>query len=574
MSSPARIRLRLDGRPAVVAMTVLLVAAVVAPGGGSADATTGGRGAPAPLGAATTGPSGPTGGPSGPTGATATTGPTAPTGVTAATGPTTPTGPSPPAGPTGPSAPAGPSGPTGATGPTGPLVVAFDHRRLGPPIAPRFLGLSFEVSSLPLIARYAEHGDFVTLLRSLGPGVLRFGGISADSTAWAGSRPQGPLVPATTLSRTDLRLLGVLARRSGWQVILTVDLARGNPDEAASEVALASRVLGRSLAGVELGNEPNAYGTHGLRPLPWGFPQYAAEVGVFWSRIKAAAPSVRLAGPDVSGSGGGAIAQWVQPEATLERPALLTGHYYSLGCGDASAPTIDRLLSQPSRERLQAALNRYLTVSAAASIPFRLDEAGSVSCGGRPGVSDTFASALWNVELLVRAMAGGAAGVNLHGHLESCEGYSPLCATSSAGLLGGALAPRPGWYALLFARSLVGDRPLRTLTAAGGPDVDVEAFQRADGDLQVVIVDTAAPGSAPAPVRLLTAGHLPWVSAVRLTAGSLAATTGVRVGGRVVATDGTWRAPRVPLTDAGRARALALEVPAGSATLLTLARRR
>ncbi len=40
-----------------------------------------------------------------------------------------------------------------------------------------FLGLSFELSSLAQIASYDEGGDLVTLLRSLGHGVLRFGGV-------------------------------------------------------------------------------------------------------------------------------------------------------------------------------------------------------------------------------------------------------------------------------------------------------------------------------------------------------------------------------------------------------------
>ena len=67
-----------------------------------------------------------------------------------------------------------------------PVSVTFDLNRPGPPVPPRFLGLSFELSSLRQIAAYASGGDLVTLLRSLGPGVLRFGGVSADTrVAWS-----------------------------------------------------------------------------------------------------------------------------------------------------------------------------------------------------------------------------------------------------------------------------------------------------------------------------------------------------------------------------------------------------
>ena len=82
----------------------------------------------------------------------------------------------------------------------GTVALSLDLRDPGAAVPRRFLGLSFEVSSLPLIARYAHRGKLVTLLRSLGPGVLRFGGISADSTTWTGGRTSDTLWPARTVS--------------------------------------------------------------------------------------------------------------------------------------------------------------------------------------------------------------------------------------------------------------------------------------------------------------------------------------------------------------------------------------
>jgi len=69
------------------------------------------------------------------------------------------------------------------------VTVGVDRTRPGPAVPPDFLGLSFEMSSLPQMARYADRGNLVTLLRSLGPGVLRFGGVSADTRiAWTDAR--------------------------------------------------------------------------------------------------------------------------------------------------------------------------------------------------------------------------------------------------------------------------------------------------------------------------------------------------------------------------------------------------
>src|SRR5205807_8002457 len=58
-------------------------------------------------------------------------------------------------------------------------VEAWVRRRpVGRAVPRRFLGLSFELSSLEQIAQLATRGDLLTLLRSLGPGMLRFGGVS------------------------------------------------------------------------------------------------------------------------------------------------------------------------------------------------------------------------------------------------------------------------------------------------------------------------------------------------------------------------------------------------------------
>ena len=428
------------------------------------------------------------------------------------------------------------------------------------------------MSSLPLIARYAHRGDFVAMLRSLGPGVLRFGGVSADSTGWTGSRATEPLWPATGVSREDLQALGVLAARTGWRVLLTVNLAHADPRAAASEVAAARRALGTALAGVEIGNEPDSYGRHGVRPQPWGFAQYAPQVAAVWGQIHAITPGVSLAGPDVSGSGGGAIDHWVAPEARVEHPTLLTGHYYSLSCNNEPPPSIADLLSVQTREGMALSLGRYMSVARSASVPFRVDEANNVSCGGEAGISNTFASALWAVLFLVRAMSAGVVGVNLHGHVETCDGYSPLCAVHSTALFGDRLRAQPEWYALLFAKPLVGDRPIRAYAYPADPVVDVSAFARPDGSLQVVIVDTAPAGTPPAHLQLTIAGHFARAIRVELTAPSLSATAGVTLGGRTVSALGAWRGPRTTAADIRGQRSLAVSVPAASAALLTLAR--
>jgi hypothetical protein len=49
-----------------------------------------------------------------------------------------------------------------------------------------------------------------------------------------------------------------------------------------------------------------------------------------------------------------------------------------------------------------------------AGLPVRLTEINSVTCGGVPGVSNTFATALWAPDALFELVRAGVKGVNLH----------------------------------------------------------------------------------------------------------------------------------------------------------------
>ena len=327
------------------------------------------------------------------------------------------------------------------------VSVSADTTRPGAPVPREFLGLSFELSSLAQMAGYADSGDLVTMLRSLGTGVLRFGGVSADTrVAWTDAATPRPAWASSVIGAEELRELGSLAAKSGWHILLTIGLGHFEPVAAAREAAAAKAALGPWLQGIELGNEPNAYALHGLRSEPWTFVQYDAQVAAYRSALEAAAPGVALAGPDVSGSS--AFESWGLGEVVNQTPALLTGHHYPLGCEKIPAPTITQLLSPKIRRAEGVSLARYMSVARASEIPFRLDEANTVSCGGVAGISNTFASALWAVSYLTQTMGTGAAGINLQGNPANC-----------ARLHAGVRAhPRSPGHAAPWARSRSGTR--------------------------------------------------------------------------------------------------------------------
>jgi hypothetical protein len=256
------------------------------------------------------------------------------------------------------------------------------------------------------------------------------------------------------------------------------------------------------------------------------------------------------------------------------RPALLTDHYYPLSsCG--STPTLSELLSPNVRRSESEVLRETIAIAHAHATPLRIDEANSISCEGQPGVSDTFASALWALDYTARAMAAGVAGLDFHDLLDKPGAYSPLIAPSHGALATGALHTAPEWYALLAAHALVGGqagaRPLRANVAGAAPgELSASALRAPDGRVRLVLVDYDPPGAPPLAVRLRVSRALAGGSVLRLTAPSPAATGGVRLGGRAVAPDGSWTPPSALPRVHGRAGSLAVQMLPSSAAIVTL----
>src|SRR5262249_6495419 len=134
---------------------------------------------------------------------------------------------------------------------------------------------------------------------------------------------------------------------------------------------------------------------------------------------------------------------------------LLTDHYYPLSsCG--STPVVSELLSPVLREDESSMLGKLRAIGRARALPLQIDETNNISCKGQPGVSDSFAAALWAADSTARAMAAGMRGLDFHDLLDRPGAYSPLVASN------GRLRANPEWYALLLTAGLQGARPLRS----------------------------------------------------------------------------------------------------------------
>ncbi len=168
-------------------------------------------------------------------------------------------------------------------------------------------------------------------------------------------------------------------------------------------------------------------------------------------------------------------------------------------------------------------------------VPYRLSECNSCSVGGKAGVSNTFASALWAVDFMVSVAVAGGSGVNLHGGGDSM--YTPIAGSPQRGF-----SARPVYYGMLVAREFLGGKLLETDLDAGGSDVKAYASSTASG-LRVLVINREA---MPVSVRLKVqhpsgrgVGNV-W----RLQAPSLSSETGVTVADASVTGDGLFTPSR------------------------------
>ena len=396
-------------------------------------------------------------------------------------------------------------------------------------IPPGFVGLSYEKADLAEPLFTGANTDLMALFKRLGPSVLRIGGSSADFNTWV---PDGPGRTTNQTAPSDVNALAAFLKETGWQCLYTVNLggvAKGTTTAAlaAEEVAYVVRQFGSSLFGIEIGNEPDLYGSGiGYFPGNWSLAQYETLWEQFRAAIVAVTPAVPITGPATAN----AEANWTVPfgrYATRSQLTMLTQHYYRANGKLATSTAAALIAPDPT---LVSDLAIVQTGAQSIGIPFRISECNSYYNSGAAGVSDSYASSLWVIDFLFNCAQGGAVGVNLHGG-GNLPTYTPIA--DSAGV---DIQARPEYYgAFLFA--LAGSGTLfQTQVAAGSLNVTGYAVSSASGALSLVIVNKDLAQNLQLTVtvpKTFSAASL--VSMTQLTPGAtapdLAATSGVTIQG-------------------------------------------
>ena len=433
-------------------------------------------------------------------------------------------------------------------------------------VPPDFLGFGYETAAVAQTGFFnVDNRVLVQLYRTLSPhGVIRIGGNVSDHTVYNPDAVPAPNPESrtTVVNRANLSDLGAFLRATDWQAIWGLNLGTGTREDAAREAVAVSAALGNRLHSFQIGNETDL--------LPRFHKDYDAYLTAFRdyrAAVLAALPEARFSGPDVAWN-----TDWAVRFAHDEGKDLryLTAHYYRGGAGQP-ASTLPHLLARDTAWQTSTLLPLQ---TACANQPFgyRLTEVNSFYGGGKPGVSDTFGSALWCLDYLLDCAAHGCAGVNLEtdvNHLGWVSHYSPIFRDAGTN----TLHARPEYYAMLaFSLAGFGEYFKTTLEPASPVNLTAYAAQPVysptGGTIWLTLVNkdlaTDARVSFSLPTGFTRAG------CNRLQASSAEGKDDTTLAGTAVTADGHWTAAAEPGSLPCKDGQLTITVPHASAALIRL----
>lgn len=425
----------------------------------------------------------------------------------------------------------------------------------------------------------APNAGFFQFMRNFGPGILRLGGNSQDNSCWDRAQAPHPDGCQAELTPGDLKLFSDAAQASGWHLIVGINLKQNSPSWALREVTqgIAREINPHDVLALEIGNEPDLFSRTSYRPESYSpkdqVKEFLAYLHAF--RSNPAAKQYAVVGPatccawrnarDLSifaGKVGPSSLKW------------LTVHNYSATTCNGQTVSIERLLSRELMDQFNHEARPLVAVARGYELPIAMAETNSASCGGMPGVSNSFAAALWGLDYAFSMAQDGFVNADFHSsYRPGGSSYNPVDTygtQSASGEWHYRNVAEPLYYGLyLFSKNASG-KHLLPASIEGRANIRAYALSTCSRcDVKIVILnkDTAAAGSVqvrldhkmgPASLLLLSAPHLD------------SRAEDVRYGGQQFDSDGKIAAPETTAVTPDSKGTYTFTLPNSAAAVLTI----
>ena len=421
--------------------------------------------------------------------------------------------------------------------PTARATLSIPAQATGPRVPADFIGLSYEVQQLVDLSFFsAANSALVKAFKAISPnGVLRLGGNTSEFEYWK-PKPDSP-EPAHPVTRIvegepkpnyypvtaeSIRNLNGFLVATGWKCIYGIGMGTNAPDRAAAEAEYVAKTLGARLQYFQIGNEADLFSSHLRDPKTWNVKTYLDEWLAIARAVEKSVPDARFGMPDVASR-----IDWLTQIADAwpsitDKPNVTTlSHHHYFG-GPATNPSVNipNLLAPANFARVQKTADTANAAAARMGVPVRMTEGNTCYRGGKPGLSDVFASALWSANYSLLLAANRYTGVNLHGGtykavadglggslpgdgMLAAQGvsaadiakhphpfYSPIATFGSECVL------EPVAYGLIFAGSFAGAamfaEDLTTPLQTAGVNAAAYAAELAEGRTSIIVLNKDA----------------------------------------------------------------------------------
>ncbi len=422
--------------------------------------------------------------------------------------------------------------------PQGPTQIqanlAIPSEATGPNVPVDFLGLSYEAKELANPDFFsAKNTGLIRAFKQISlRGVLRLGGNTSEFGWWkptpGSPEPEHPHTREVVgepkasyyaVTPEAVSNLAAFLEATGWTCLYGINMGTNTPARAAEEAEFVAKTLGPRLQYFQIGNEVDLFGRHLRDPQTWSAQTYLAEWLSLARAISSRVPTAHFGMPDIATN-----MSWLPAIASawssVDNPphvTRLTHHFYFGGPPSNPDVNIPNLLKSATMVRVQGMADTASAAAAKMGVRVRMTEGNTCYRGGKPGVSDVFAAALWSADYSLLLAANNYSGINLHG------GTGPVIASGLGGVMfgdavlkaqgatpeqiathphayyspiaefGSTYVLEPVAYGLIFAGLMAGSTLIRTdLTAklqAVGINATAYAAKLSGGQTSVVVLN-------------------------------------------------------------------------------------
>ncbi|KAJ7572751.1 glycoside hydrolase family 79 protein, partial [Mycena floridula] len=337
-----------------------------------------------------------------------------------------------------------------------------------------FLGFSVEMSVANQILGKNSRSTliqvpFLNLMSALiersGRVNVRVGGNTQEQAALVDSLPDGRMLSKGDRSQASnptatppiIYTLDLLILMREISNLLNVRWYLGAPFNDTSHLKLdiiehGQAILGDYLLGMQVGNEPDLFNV-GQRARP-------SEIQTFITGVNndaAITNKSMLMGPSVSGNGNFTEQQvwdagFIQPDILNSMSHLTVEHYQDNNCAlffagigplrDPQDLFPNFLKHSAGKSVIQPFINTPNAIAVPNKKPYIMMETNTASCGGFPGISDSFGAALWGIDYSMQLAYSNFSGAMMHvGGLTAFYNVRISSATNESSFHGWSVGP-------------------------------------------------------------------------------------------------------------------------------------